>query len=98
MPREPAHNQPAGNQLASIRTQVMSPRLPRSAVGGSTTRRELVASSGRRPGPAGLGVDVTEADAVVREREIVVLKADRTSLQQTFKDAGIESVRLIEPN
>ena len=32
------------------------------------------------------------------ELEIVVLKADRTSLQQTFKDAGIESVRLIEPN
>lgn len=32
------------------------------------------------------------------ELEIVALKADRASLEKTFADAGITSVRLIEPN
>jgi zinc protease len=32
------------------------------------------------------------------ELEVVALKADRASLEKTFADAGIASVRLIEPN
>ncbi|HVV82483.1 MAG TPA: pitrilysin family protein [Kofleriaceae bacterium] len=32
------------------------------------------------------------------ENEVIVLKADRPSLEKTFADAGLTSVRLVEPN